>query len=203
MATLRVGLTGGLASGKTTVARWLEEAGFRVVDADEIVARLYQRSAAGARCVEELFGREMLRPDGGVDHDRLAERIFSDTEAKRRLESAIHPLVGEAFDRLARATRGVIVLEATLLVESGMAGHFDIVVTIEAERDVRRRRAIRRGLSEESADARLAAQGGGEARRRGSHRTIRNNGSIPELRREVDALIDDLRELASLRESES
>jgi len=203
MATLRVGLTGGLASGKTTVARWLEEAGFRVIDADEIVARLYEPDAAGTQCVTELFGRKMLRPDGGVDHDRLAQEVFSDAEAKRRLEAAIHPLVGEAFDRLAKSTRGVIVLEATLLVESGMAPHFDIVISVEAETDVRRQRAIRRGLSEEAADARLAAQGGGEARRAGSHRTIRNNGSMPDLRQQVDALVEDLRELASIHESES
>lgn len=200
MASLRIGLTGGLASGKSTVARWLEEAGFRVVDADEIVASLYGPEAAGTRRVVELFGTEMLKPDGGVDHAKLAEHVFSDAAARRRLEIAIHPLVGEAFDHIAEATRGIVVLEATLLVESGLAPHFDIVVTIEADADTRRRRAVRRGLSEEAAAARLSAQGSGETRRQGAHRTIRNDGTIPELREQVNALIADLRELASIQE---
>jgi dephospho-CoA kinase len=200
MASLRVGLTGGLASGKSTVARWLEEAGLRVVDADEIVASLYEPDGAGTRKVVELFGADVLKPGGAVDRPTLAERVFEDTEARRRLEAVIHPLVAEAFDRIANATGGIIVLEATLLVESGLAPHFDVVVTVEAEVETRRRRAIRRGLSEEAAAARLSAQGSGDTRRQGAHRTIHNNGSIPELREQVDVLIADLRELASIRE---
>lgn len=199
MATLSVGLTGGLASGKSTVARWLEQAGLRVVDADEIVATLYEPGGRGTERVVELFGKELLKTDGGVDRVKLAERVFSDEPARRRLEAEIHPLVGAEFAHIAEGTRGIVVLEATLLVESGLAASFDVVVTVEAETEVRRQRAIRRGLSEQAADARLAAQGNGELRRQGAHRTIRNSGSMPELREQVDALIDDLRELESVR----
>lgn len=199
MATLKVGLTGGLASGKSTVGRWLEEAGLRVVDADEIVASLYEPEGIGSARVRELFGDSVLKADGAVDRVKLAERVFSDEASRRRLEAEIHPLVGEAFARIAESTRGIVILEATLLVESGLAPLFDIVVTVEADQETRRQRAIRRGLSEQEAAARLAAQGTGESRRDGAHRTIRNDGSMPDLRAQVDALIDDLRELASIR----
>lgn len=193
---LRVGLTGGLASGKSTVAGWLRDAGFLVVDADRVVAELYQPGGAGAATVRGLFGPELLNERGGVDHARVAERVFGDPEARRALEKAIHPLVRQRFAELAAQTGGITVLEATLLVEAGYAPDFDLIVTVECDGETRLRRAVARGLSEEAARARLLAQGDGEDRRRAAHRRIDNCDDLPHLRRQVDDLIVELRRLA-------
>lgn len=196
--TLRVGLTGGLASGKSTVARLLAERGCTVVDADELVAELYEPGEPGARAVARLFGEEVLDSRGAVDRPALARLVFSDPEARRRLEAAVHPLVRERFARIAGAVEGIVVLEATLLVEAGYGPDFDLVVSVEAERGARLRRAVDRGSREEEVRARLAAQGDGEKRRAGADRILRNDGTLEELEERVEALV---RELENLRAS--
>ena len=128
----RVGLTGGLASGKSTVARLLREAGFEVVDADRVVAELYRPGGAGTRALTTLFGPGLLKTDGSVDKARVAHLIFSDSAARQALEEAIHPLVRAHFARVAATATGPVVFEATRLVEAGYAPDFDLVVTVEA-----------------------------------------------------------------------
>ncbi len=188
-----VGLTGGLASGKSTVARWLDEAGFLVVDADRVVADLYAPGGRGAAAVRELFGPEVLDAEGGVDRPTVAERVFSDAEARRRLEQAIHPLVRQRFAEISSQAEGVVVYEATLLVESGHAENFDLVVSIEAPEERRLDWAVARGMDEAQAAARLAAQGDGARRRDGADRIIGNDGTLDDLRRAVDELTAMLR----------
>jgi dephospho-CoA kinase len=194
--TLRIGLTGGLASGKSTVAQWLREGGFTVIDADHLVAELHRPAGPGAEAVRALFGPEMLKPDGGVDHPKLAARVFSDEPARRALEAAIHPLVGRRFAEIAAEAGGIVVLEATLLVEAGFAPYFDLVVTVEAPCELRLQRATERGMSEDTARARLLAQGDGEERRTAAHRAIDNSAGLEHLRHQVDELIVELRRLA-------
>ncbi len=195
MPPFRVGLTGGLASGKSTVASLLAEAGFQVVDADELVAQLYAPGQPGARAVAELFGANYLSKGGAVDKPRLARLAFADAAARARLEAAIHPLVRAFFSRLATAAATPIVLEATRLVEAGYAPDFELIVTVEAEPEVRLARAVARGLSREEALRRLAAQGDGGARRAAAHKIIDNNGSPAQLRDQVDELIAEIREV--------
>lgn len=185
---MRVGLTGGLASGKSTVGRWLQEAGIPVMDADRVVANLYLPGSAGAQIVGELFGSEYLLEDGSVDRLRLAELIFVDHQARRRLEAAIHPLVRSRFEAFA-TRQPVAVLEATLLVESGLDADCDLVVTVEADVELRRQRAIDRGLEATEVERRLAAQGTGEQRRAAAGEVLWNNGSPEDLRRRVDELV--------------
>jgi len=192
--TLRVGLTGGLASGKSTVARWLGEAGFHVVDADQLVASLYRPGQPGAHAVVALFGPSMLAPDGGVDHAQLARRVFSDEAARRQLEAAIHPLVRRAFEGIAASHTGVVVFEATLLAESGADREMDLVVTVESLPELQRARAVARGMSPASAQARLVAQGDGARRRAAADRSLDNRGTLEELRAQVETLIRDLRQ---------
>jgi dephospho-CoA kinase len=192
---LLVGLTGGLASGKSTVSRWLREAGFTVIDADRLVAELYQPGEPGAGEVAGLFSPEVLNERGGVDHERLAARVFADPEARRALERAIHPLVRRRFEEIAGRTEGVVVLEATLLVEAGYGPSFDLIVTVEAPCEIRLERAIERGMPEESARARLLAQGDGEERRQAAHRILDNSGDLAGLRHQVDELVIELRRL--------
>lgn len=192
MTALRVGLTGGLASGKSTVARLLAERGATVVDADRLVAELYEPGEPGARAAAELFGAQMLDARGAVDRERLARVVFTDADARRRLERAIHPLVRERFAALARGAQGVVVLEATLLVEAGYAPGFDRVVTVEADPEARVARAVARGMSEDEARRRLLAQGEGDARRAAADTVIRNDGDLADLERRVDELWQDL-----------
>jgi len=200
MSRLRVGLTGGLASGKSTVARRMAELGCRVVDADRLVAELYAPGGAGAAAVEALFGPDLLDPSGAVDRPRLAERVFSDPEARARLETAIHPLVRRRFEELAaEADEDVVVLEATLLVEAGYGPSFDLVVTVEADPETRVARAVARGLPEPDARARLAAQGDGSRRLAAADRVLPNKGTLDELLARTDELVGDLRKIAARR----
>ncbi len=196
MSPFRVGLTGGLASGKSTVARLLAEAGFRVVDSDQVVADLYAPDQPGARAVAELFGANYLDKEGGVDKTKLARLVFADAAARDTLEKAIHPLVRAFFSRLAAETAAPIVLEATRLVEAGYAPDFDLVVTVEAPFELRLERAVARGLPREEALRRLAAQGNGEERRAAADRMILNDGTPEILREQVAALVAAIRQSA-------
>lgn len=192
MTAFRLGLTGGLASGKSTVARWMAEAGFTVIDADEAVAQLYQSGGAGAVAVRELFGDGALGNDGSVSHEALAERVFEDPEALAKLEAAVHPLVRTYFANVVREAEDVAVLEATLLVEAGYAPDFDLVVTVEADPETQLARAIERGLDRADAEARLRAQGDGSIRRAAAHVVIENDGDRSELRTRVDEVIEEV-----------
>jgi dephospho-CoA kinase len=193
---LRVGLTGGLASGKSTVAGWLRDAGFLVIDADQLVADLYKPGGTGAAAVRDLFGAEFLNAEGGVDHPKVAEKVFADPDARKALETAVHPLVRDRFAEIAGGARGVVVLEATLLVEAGHAPDFDCVVTVECDAETRLHRAVARGMDEAAVRARLLAQGDGEERRAAAHRQLDNCCDVPYLRHQVDELIEELRRLA-------
>ena len=193
MAAYRVGLTGGLASGKSTVARRFAEAGFTVIDSDRLVADLYRPGEAGAAAVSELFGPGLLAADGGVDKPRLAALVFSDPAARQRLEARIHPLVRQRFAALAQAVSGVLVLEATLLVEAGYGPDFDLVVTVESAPGLQLERAVARGLRREDAEARLRAQGDGAARRAGAQVELRNDGSLEDLEVGIGRLVARLR----------
>lgn len=197
MSSLRVGLTGGLASGKSTLGGWLREAGFEVIDSDRIVADLYRPGGPGARAVEALFGHEVLDDTGAVDRPRLAERVFSDGVTRRRLEEAIHPLVREQFARIAASSDRIAVLEVPLLVESGMAEAFDVVVTVEAPLAERIERAAARGLSPEEAQARIAAQVSAQLRRHAADIVIENDGDLEALREKADELVERLRQMAA------
>lgn len=192
MSAYRVGLTGGLASGKSAVARRLRDRGYEVHDADRLVAELYRPGAPGAAIVASLFGRELLTANGAVDKPALARVVFADAAGRERLEAAIHPLVRNRFAELARAAHGVVVLEATLLVEAGYAPDFDWIVSVEAPEALRLERAVGRGLAPAAARARLEAQGDGAERRSAADEILENSGDLTELERRADQLADAL-----------
>ncbi len=190
---LLVGLTGGIASGKSTVGRWLRELGCHVADSDQLVADLYRPGEAGAAAVRELFGAQMLDADGAVDRPALAAVVFGDEAERRRLEAAIHPLVGNAFREFVAEHDGIVVYEVPLMVETGGGrGRFDRVVTVEADPELRLQRAIERGVDPESARARLAAQVSNESRIAIADHVLRNDGSLQNLREQVESLVADL-----------
>lgn len=205
MIRLLVGLTGGMASGKSTVTRMLAAAGCHVIDADRIVADLYQAGADAARAVAEIAGPQVLDDAGAVDHAALAQRLFHDAPLRTAIEEAVHPMVRERFESLAeQSDAAIIVLEATLLVEAGYKPAFDLVVTVEADGGERLRRAIGRGLAEAQARDRLVAQGDGAERRGGADVVLENDGSLEDLQSAVDELVESLeRRLAAKRSAET
>ena len=160
---LRVGLTGGIASGKTTVARTFATLGATVIDADEVAHRLLDRGAAAYDRVVEAFGRDILRDDGSVDRGLLGRIVFADAERRRRLESILHPLIlAEAEARIERQIRlgsRIVISNAALLVETGLYRDYERVVVTHCDTAVQIERLMSRDkMSEEDARARIAAQ---------------------------------------------
>jgi len=196
MTPFRVGLTGGIAAGKSTVAAWLREAGFTVIDADRIVANLYRPGGDGAALVARLFGPSFLTGAEGVHHQHLATRVFRDAVAREQLESAIHPLVKREFEAIARDASEIVVLEAPLLVEAGFAPDFDLVVTVEATPETRIRRAVERGLTPDEARKRFSAQTDETNRCAAAQMVLRNDGSLDDLHSQVESLVEEIRRRA-------
>ena len=189
---LVIALTGGIASGKSTVGKLMRELGCTVTDADALVAQLYLPDSPGSLAVRELFGDEMLTPSGGVDKEALATRVFSDAEARKELEKAIHPLVGQAFAELVRTSRGIVVFEVPLLAESGRKPHYPFIITVEADPEKRLQRAVQRGMTREDAAARMQAQASREQREALATHVIENDGSLEKLRRRVAAIVSEI-----------
>jgi len=182
-----VGLTGGLASGKSTVAGLLRKRGIPVRDADVIVSELYRPGGGGSRVVREIFGESFLDDSGAVNRNALVRRIFSDPEAKSRLEEAVHGLVRkEIAGWLAGLETPIAVVEAALLVETGGAGNYDLLLVVFCGREEQRKRALARGMSPERADALLGHQLGDEARKAAADVLIDNSGSAEDLKLRVD-----------------
>ena len=161
---LHVGITGGIGSGKSTVARMLGELGAQVLDADRIVRELLGPGQEGAANVREAFGEAFVGPDGSVDRKALAARVFGDPEARGRLESILHPLViSRRRQRLAeiREQQGrsaVVVSEAALIFEAGTRKEFDRVLLVTAPETVRKARLEAAGWDPVEAERRMASQ---------------------------------------------
>lgn len=196
---LKVGLTGGLASGKSTVAARLSQLGLPVLDADRIVHELYRPGGDGARAVGEEFGPGVLAADGSVDRPKLAARVFSDLSAVSRLNARVHPLVIAAqsrwFDELGRSGAPLGVVEATLLVESGGRERYDVLVAVTAPEEVRVGWALSRtpGASREELLRRVRAQLPDEKRNAACDEVLVNDGSREELVAKADLLAERLR----------
>lgn len=189
---LRVGLTGGLASGKSTVARMLAEQGAAVFDADAIVRDLYAPGGAGAAAARDLFGEAVLDPEGRIDRAKIAGIVFQDAAKRHALEARIHPLVrAERARRFAGAERRgarVAVVEASQLLEARAEGDFDRILLVVAPEAERVRRWEARGGDAEDARRRMAFQiRPAEAFDR-AHDVIVNDGSLEQLRRKVEDL---------------
>jgi len=196
-----VGLTGGLASGKSTVARRLAELGAAVLDADAVVHELYRPGEGGARAVRELFGEDVLDARGGVDRSTLAARIQGDPVALQGLNAAIHPLVRERvrlwIRGLSREAGGprVAVVEATLMVESGSYRDYDLLVVVWCRPGQQVERAIARGMPEARVHALLAGQIPLDEKRRLADLVIDNSGPFQALPAKVDRAWDQLLQL--------
>jgi dephospho-CoA kinase len=196
---LKVGLTGGLASGKSTVAARLREHGIPVLDADLIVHDLYRGGSAGARAVVEAFGPDFLAADGSVDRRKLSMHVFHDPASLARLNALIHPLVRAAqatwFGDLDAKGETLGVVEATLLVETGGRQRFDILVAVSAPADMRLKRAIHRSGETDPNEfvKRMSAQFSDAAREEVSDIVIHADGAKEDLLKRVDELARELK----------
>ena len=185
----RVGLTGGVASGKSTVSAMLAELGAVVIDADLLAREVVAPGTDGLAAVVEEFGPEVLGPDGALDRPRLGALVFADPERRRALEAIIHPRVrARAAEIEAAAPEGsVVVHDIPLLTETGQAASFDAVVVVDVPADVQVDRMVRiRGMSEEDARARIAAQAAREDRLAVATYVVENTGSLEDLRARVE-----------------
>jgi dephospho-CoA kinase len=192
---LSVGLTGGIGAGKSEVSRLLVECGAVLIDADRIAREVVAPGTPGLAAVVEAFGEEILAEDGSLDRPRLGALVFADPDRLAVLNSIVHPLVGARSRALqsAAAEDAVVVHDVPLLTENGLASLYDLVVVVDVDPATQLDRLVRlRGMSEEDARARMAAQASREERRAVADVVLDNDVPLPELERRVRALWDDL-----------
>lgn len=186
---MRVGLTGGVASGKSTVSSILDELGAVVIDADLLAREVVQRGTPGLAAVAAEFGDQLLTSEGDLDRPAMARLIFGDDEARKRLEAIVHPLVFERIVEIegAAGPDDVVVHDIPLLAESGRAGTFDAVLVVDSPRELQVERMVGdRGWSREDAESRIAAQASREDRLAIATHVIDNAGTLDELRARVE-----------------
>jgi dephospho-CoA kinase len=190
---LMVGLTGGIGAGKSVVAKRLAERGAVVIDADALAREVVAPGTPALAEVAAVFGPGVLTPDGAMDRAAVAALVFGDDEKRSRLEAIIHPRVRELSTRMIASARpdAVVVNDVPLLVESGTAARFDLVIVVLAAEAVRLDRLVSsRAMTEETVRARFAAQATDEQRRAVADVVIVNEGTPEELAAMVDAVWD-------------
>lgn len=197
---LRVGLTGGIATGKSYVMRLLDAAGIPTIDADRLSREAVAPGSPGLRAIVGRFGRAILTDGGALDRARLADIVFRDPAARADLEAIVHPVVQRRIadwqDRLAaNGYRGPLVADIPLLFETGRTGDFDVVVVVACDPARQKARLMARdGLADEAAESRLAAQWPiAEKVSRADH-VIRTDGTFADTDAQVDALVRRLRQ---------
>ncbi|WP_205474563.1 dephospho-CoA kinase [Nocardioides sp. SYSU D00038] len=185
---MRVGLTGGIASGKSTVSAMLAELGAVIIDGDQLAREVVERGTPGLAAVVEAFGEELLTPDGDLDRPAMGRIVFHDPEKRRLLEGIVHPLVFERYAELeaAASEADVVVHDIPLLAESGRADTFDAVVVVDVPEELQVERMVRdRGWTEDDARARIASQATREQRLAIATHVIDNTGTLDQLRTRV------------------
>ena len=191
---LRIGLTGGIGSGKSAVVAMLRDLGVPVIEADDVAREVVRQDQPAWHEIVETFSREILQENGEIDRPRLAALVFTNPEKLARLNQIIHPHVLAALDRwLADRKREgipVAVVEAPLLYESGYAARLDRVAVVFCRREQQFARLISRGMSAEDAESRVAAQMPVEEKVRLAADRIDNSGSLEETRRQVALLVE-------------
>jgi dephospho-CoA kinase len=198
---LLVGLTGGIGSGKSTVAAMLEARGAVVFDADEFARQAVVAGTPGFRHVVETFGQRVVGEDGELDRAKLASIVFEGNEDRHRLEAIVHPEVGRLLQQSLdpyRDTDRVVVYAVPLLVENHLESMFDTVVVVTAPEDLRVERLVARGMTGDGARSRIRAQLPDDDREAVADALIPNDGTQDELRRRVEGLWQKLRQRASI-----
>ncbi|MFG3129490.1 dephospho-CoA kinase [Streptomyces tendae] len=192
---LKVGLTGGIGAGKSEVSRLLVEHGAVLIDADRIAREVVAPGTPGLAAVVAAFGEDVLAEDGTLDRPKLGSIVFADPDRLAVLNGIVHPLVGERSRALeeAAAEDAVVVHDVPLLTENGLAPLYDLVVVVDAAPATQLDRLVRlRGMTEQDARARMAAQATREQRREIADLVVDNDVPLDELRRRVKEVWDEL-----------
>jgi dephospho-CoA kinase len=199
---LLVGLTGGIAAGKTTVAGRLRERGAVVIDADEIAREVVEPGSPVLERLVERFGDEILAPDGSLDRQRLADKAFGDPESLKDLNAITHPAIGAEIARRIQAQRGtdnVVIVDAALLVETGRAG-FDKLVVVAARPETQLQRVVDlRQMDRDEAERRIKAQAPLDEKVARADIVIWNEGTMEDLLAESDRVWEQLQAEARSR----
>jgi dephospho-CoA kinase len=196
---LRVGLTGGIASGKSTILRNFAALGCMTIDADAVVAKLYRPGNAGHDAIVRTYGTSVLRPDGEIDRKKLADVAFANAAEAQKLNALIHPIVIAEEERMMREhgdDDAIHMVEATLLLEAGGKQRYDRIVVVDVNPEVQLARAVGRGMTREEAARRIAHQMPRAERLRQADYVIDNSGDAraaeTETRRVYELLRRDL-----------
>jgi dephospho-CoA kinase len=195
------GLTGGVASGKSTAARMFEELGAKIIDADRIGHELHSPSSPAYPEIVRRFGREILDPAGEINRQRLGALVFADPEKLHVLDAIVHPRIIARVEELAKQLssqnpQAVILVDAALIFEAGIGGRFEKVIVIWCRPEIQFERLMHKGLTRQEAESRIAAQIPIEEKRRRADFVIDSSGSLENTRGQVVALYATLRRLA-------
>lgn len=188
---MRIGLTGGIGSGKSTVAQMFAAQGAVIVDADQLARRIVEPGSPVLARLAEEFGADIVRPDGSLDRGLLAHRAFATERGTRHLNEITHPAIRELAEAELEAserTGAVVVYEMPLLVETGQVSLVDLVVVVDVPEDIQIARAMARGLSEEDVRARMQHQASRERRLEAADHVIDAHDSLENTRSQVDTL---------------
>lgn len=203
---LVVGLTGGIASGKSTVSRIFQENGVPVVCADDLARRAVEPGSSGLEEIRRVFGIGVFDAQGELDRAAMAKIVFQDKEARKLLESIIHPAVSREKDRILAELENqgheIVIVDVPLLYESSWQKSFDLVIVAYAPRDLQQQRLIQRDhMSPQEAQARLEAQMDIGEKKRLADRVIDNTGDLEHTRLQVENVLRQLRDLAHAKKS--
>ncbi|MEV7969802.1 dephospho-CoA kinase [Sphaerisporangium sp. NPDC088356] len=186
---LKIGLTGGIGSGKSEVSRRLADHGAVVIDADKIAREVVEPGTTGLALIVEAFGEDVLRDDGSLNREKLGQIVFADADKLRRLNAIVHPRVGERVAEVQEGAPGdaVVVYDVPLLAENNLAPMYEVVIVVDAPDEVRLGRLVGlRGMTEEDALARIRSQASREDRLKIADIVIPNEGSLDRLDSRVD-----------------
>jgi dephospho-CoA kinase len=194
---LKVGLTGGIASGKSTVAEMFRRHGAHLIDADRVSRDVVAPGRPALEEIVEAFGRGVLRPDGALDRAALGAIVFNDDDARARLNAIVHPRIWEEEDRLcaiyeARDPDGIVMIDAAVIIEAGGADRVDLMVVVDVDAEEQLARLVAKGMSEEEARARIRSQMPAVEKRTYGDYVLNNRGSLEETGRQVERVWGEL-----------
>ena len=195
MKVLKVGLTGNIGTGKSTVAKLFKKYGANVLDADKVVHRLLERKDIKEKLIQKL-GKDILKPDGIIDRRKIAEKVFKDKKLLKWLENLLHPEVYKEYENFCKRRGGICILEAALIFEKGNKDKFDKTIVVYAPKQIAKERSSKyRGLSEEEFEKRWKLQMNIEKKRKLADFVIDNSGSLENTEKQIKEIMEKLRGL--------
>ena len=190
----KIGLTGGIASGKSTVSSYLKQKGIWVVDADAVSRELTQPGGAAIPAIQSTFGDEYILPDGALDRKKMGALVFADASKRETLNALLHPMILSEINRRMEAAGGKLaVVDAALLIETGLYRQVDEIWLVTVDKDTQLRRLMQRdGFSAAEAASRIRSQMPTEQKKKYADRCIDNSGELSETYRQVDEILGEI-----------